>query len=127
MPPRQASQSALMPASRRPDMPPMALPLIYRPMPRPIDCGCIFSLSQVIATAGRPLRAKPSNARSSSDQGQSDTNVDSNTSTDEDNNDQVITRLRPQLSDNAPANSIDTASSAVVTDSESALTAALTP
>ena len=43
-PTRQPKKSASTPVISRPPMPPTALPLMYRPMPRPIDSTCISSL-----------------------------------------------------------------------------------
>ena len=42
-PMRQPKKSASTPVINRPPMPPTALPLMYRPMPRPIDSTCISS------------------------------------------------------------------------------------
>jgi hypothetical protein len=54
-------------------------------------------------------------------------NAVSSTSTAEESSDATITDLRPQASDTPPANSMANASTPVVNDSDSALTAALTP
>ena len=126
-PKRQPKKSASTPVINRPPMPPTALPLIYSPMPRPIDSTCISSLRYVIATAGRPLKVSPSKVRTTSSAVQSGITAVTSTSTADDSSDTTITDLRPHASDSAPANNIANASTPVVSDNDSAAPASLTP
>ncbi len=77
-------------------------------------------------TAGNPPNVSPSRARTIKRLCQLGAAAASNMSPAEANKDRVMIRLRPQASETGPANSIVTATTTLVSDNDSALSAALT-
>ena len=77
-----------------------------------------------MATAGRPLSARPSSARNTRSAGQLGARAAARVRRAEASREATITGLRPQTSDSELASSMATASSPVVTDSARLLAAA---
>src|ERR1700709_2534275 len=80
-----------------------------------------------MSTAGTPPSASPSSARTNNSACQLGRNATMIVSSDEAVSDSVINRCRLQPSETKPAIKIATASEAVVTDTDIALSAGLTP
>src|SRR5579864_1835735 len=80
-----------------------------------------------MATAGSPLKAMPSSARTSNSARQPGTNEQTSVSAAAAKSDTTITDFRPHASESAPAIRTDAARKAVVSESERLLVAALTP
>ena len=80
-----------------------------------------------MATAGKPLSAMPSRARTSRRPCQPGTNAATMVSVAEASSEATITGFLPQASESELATSIEKASSPVVTDSERLLAAAPSP
>ncbi|MNE62299.1 hypothetical protein D3C80_1575690 [compost metagenome] len=121
----QLTKSISTPVIRRPLMPPMALPPIYRPMARPMCCGWISSLRYVIATAARPLSDSPSSARLSSTPCQLGISALTRVHRAAQNRANTITGLRPMRSEMGPVISKPIASMPVDTERIRLLCAAL--
>ena len=80
-----------------------------------------------MATAGKPLSVRPSKVRTTSSVVQSGINAEASTSSADASVDTTMTDLRPHASESAPTNNMPNASTNVVSDSDKALTASLTP
>src|SRR5690606_39834256 len=104
------------PDSRRPSKPPRAVPPIYSPIAAGSDSGSNSSPTYAIASAGRPLNARPSSERNASNQVQDSTSTHASPSKLASPSATAITGLRPQLSPSAPAISRQSASESVVSD-----------
>src|SRR5579884_1120798 len=123
---RQETASVRTPTMRRPDIPPMALPPMYRPIASPTAPASISSLRYAMATDGNPLNVIPSSARQARNIGQVGMNADSSVRAAEQNKESTMMGFRPQASDNPPARSKDTARQPVVREMARLLWAALT-
>src|ERR1700754_993689 len=91
-----------------------------------MDSPCTSSLRYVIATAGKPASVTPSNARRRRNDDQFGAMTVSSTSTEEPSNDASMLGLRPTATEIAPANSIATAMTPVVSDNDKLLLVAST-
>src|SRR6266436_3971906 len=95
-------------------------------MASPTDSGCTSSLKYAIATAGSPLNAAPSSARTARNPRQPGMSADTMVSAAAAASENTITDFRPHASEMDPATRIDTASRPVVSDSDRLLAAGLT-
>ena len=113
---RQPNTSVRSPVNSLPLIPPMLVPLIYKPIIFPRPFGSNSSPTYVIATAGTPARKIPSSPLIAKSAGKAGLNAVNRPKTEVAVNDSTINFFLPNPSDNEAAANNENAKTAVEMD-----------